>query len=395
MVANVVQAEVNRVAWAWREHGREAGERLVQPEVVPPAHGDQVAEPHVRHLVQDRVGAPLVRVVGDLRAEDVVVEERDAGRVLHRAGVELGHEQLVVLVERIAVVERAVIPVEALLGDQQDLVGVEVLGQRGPAVDAEVDPVVAVGHLVVRPGDQRGDVRRERRGGAEPDDLRAADTLGDVLGSSVGDDLPVRRRGHRERECPLEVGLVEAGVHPLRVRGLELRVEVDLAVDRVDEPVQPLAGVRVEQVGVDDEHVVGGQVGQRQPVLRPVGRGVQRPPVEGDLVEPVGDHVDERGRPRPGRGEPDRGPGPEGPLAGLAAAVGQVELHLVPGYGQQLRAGPCIDPGQVGDTHPRSLSCRPDCTDRVVRSVPSGPQRECDRAYRCCRHRTHPFRRRT
>ncbi len=36
--------------------GDEGGEGLVEPQVVPPAHGDQVAEPHVGHLVQDRVG---------------------------------------------------------------------------------------------------------------------------------------------------------------------------------------------------------------------------------------------------------------------------------------------------------------------------------------------------
>jgi len=74
------------------------GERLVQPEVVPPAHGDQVAEPHVRHLVQDRVGALLVLEVGDLRPEDVVrLGVRDTAEVLHRARVEVRHPELVVL----------------------------------------------------------------------------------------------------------------------------------------------------------------------------------------------------------------------------------------------------------------------------------------------------------
>ena len=43
-----------------RDRAGPGGERLVQPQVVPPAHGDQVAEPHVRHLVQDRLGAGLV-----------------------------------------------------------------------------------------------------------------------------------------------------------------------------------------------------------------------------------------------------------------------------------------------------------------------------------------------
>ena len=61
----------------------------------------------------------------------------------------------------------------------------------------------------------------------------------------IGDDLPVVRRGDGERERGLEVGLVEAGEDPARVGDLELAVEVDLLVDRVDEPVQALAGVHV------------------------------------------------------------------------------------------------------------------------------------------------------
>lgn len=35
------------------ERRHERGERLVQPQPVPPLHRDQVPEPHVRHLVQD------------------------------------------------------------------------------------------------------------------------------------------------------------------------------------------------------------------------------------------------------------------------------------------------------------------------------------------------------
>ena len=37
----------------------ERGERLVQPDAVPPAHRDQVAEPHVGQLVGDHVGQVL------------------------------------------------------------------------------------------------------------------------------------------------------------------------------------------------------------------------------------------------------------------------------------------------------------------------------------------------
>ena len=80
---------------------RPLGERLVQPEVVPPLHGDEVAEPHVGELVQDRDDAALLDGVGHLGAEHVGLGEGDRARVLHRAGVELRHEELVVLLERV------------------------------------------------------------------------------------------------------------------------------------------------------------------------------------------------------------------------------------------------------------------------------------------------------
>ena len=80
-------------------------------------------------------------------------------------------------------------------------------------------------------------------------------------------DRPVRRDGGVPGVDALEVGLVEAGEDPLRVRRLELAVQVDLAVDRVDAAVQALPARRVREVGVDDQGVLGGQAGQRQPRL--------------------------------------------------------------------------------------------------------------------------------
>ena len=64
----------------------------------------------------------------------------------------------------------------------------------------------------------------------------------------------------REAEGRLEVGLLEHREHAAGVGHLELAVEVDLAVDGVDEAVQALAGVRVLAVGDDGELVLGGEV---------------------------------------------------------------------------------------------------------------------------------------
>jgi hypothetical protein len=74
-------------------------------------------------------------------------------------------------------------------------------------------------------------------------------------------------RGCRDREAErgLEVRLVEAGEDATGVGDLELRVEVHLAVDRVDEAVQALAGVHVEAVSDDAQLVVRREVLQGDP----------------------------------------------------------------------------------------------------------------------------------
>ncbi len=48
----------------------------------------------------------------------------------------------------------------------------------------------------------------------------------DPLGDSVGQRVPGRRHGQRERETRFEIGLVEAGKEPVRVRRHEQRVEI-------------------------------------------------------------------------------------------------------------------------------------------------------------------------
>ena len=157
---------------------RPLGERLVEPEVVPPPHGHEVAEPHVRHLVEDHLGAELVERAVLAAAREVLVAEGHAPGVLHRAHVVLGHEQLVVLPERVGVAELLLEEPEALLGDLPQLVGVEVLDQRLAAVEPHRDLAVRAGvgpvDGVVLAGDQRGDVGRHRLGLGEPPDLLAS-----------------------------------------------------------------------------------------------------------------------------------------------------------------------------------------------------------------------------
>ena len=323
------------------QHGRPGGERLVQPQVVPPAHGDQVAEPHVRHLVQDRLGPHLPGEIGYPGAEHVVLQERDAARVLHRAGLELRHEHLVVLAERVPGAERGVVEVEALAGHLEDLVRVQVPGQRLAAVQAQRDAVVFAADLVVRPGHDRGDVGGHQRRGREMPAPGRAVRLAGHIGRRVGQHQPVRRGEHRKLECGLQVRLVEAGVDPVRVERLQVRVQVHAAVGRVGEPVQPLAAARVGAVGHHPQLVLRGQPSQLDPVaVERAGR--HRRAVEHDLPDRGRGQLDEAGRAGGGAAEPH-----DGGRAERFRAPGEIELHLVGDDFQQLPPVPGFVTGEI------------------------------------------------
>lgn len=136
------------------------GEGLVQPDVVPPLEGDEVAEPHVGHLVGDDHGAGLPLGVGDGGAVDELVAEGDQAGVLHGARVELGDEGLVVGVEGVGLVELLVVAVVARVRDVEEFFGVSVQvgGEGAAAVEAEGQAAVLGAHGVP------GAAWRRRRG---------------------------------------------------------------------------------------------------------------------------------------------------------------------------------------------------------------------------------------
>ena len=200
----------------------------------------------MRHLVQHRLGTPLVRGPGDLAAEHIVLQEGHRPGVLHCPGVELGDEQLVVLAEGVGHCEVGVVKVEALLGLGKQPLVVHEGSQRGPAEQAERNFAVFVGVDVVParvgPGDQRHQVGAQSSCRRERMDARVA-VFGDADRRTVGDHLPVCGRGHGDVECGLDIGLVETGEHPFGVGGFELGVQVDVSVHGIDEAVQALSGV--------------------------------------------------------------------------------------------------------------------------------------------------------
>ncbi len=309
---------------ALRLQARPRGERLVQPQVVPPRHGDQVAEPHVRHLVQDGLGPQLVLGGRHPRPEDVVLEERHRTGVLHRPGLVLGHEDLVVLAERVPHPERGMEIIKALPGDLEHLVRIQVASQGLPAVQAERDAVVLGPDAVVRPGGDMRNVRRHHRRGRE---VPALDPwpgwLAVGVRGHVRDHLPGVRAEHRELESRLEVRLIEARVDPVRVEGLQVRVQVDALVRGVGEPVQPFSAARVGAARRDGQLVVASEAGQRDPV--PVERGQrQLPAIQADLSNSRRGEINKRFAPRTPAGEAHRRHRAERCLV-----AGQVERDLI------------------------------------------------------------------
>ena len=329
-----------------REVGHVGGERLVEPEVVPPLHRDEVAEPHMRHLVEHHFGAVEPLNFGRRVAEDHPLRVGDAAHILHRAHVELGHEDLVVLPEGVAKVEEVGVETEPLAGDLEKLVGVEVLLQRGAAEDAQRGVLPAVVEAHVGPGGEREQVGAEaRRRLKPPPRARAALDRLRLGGGVVAHDFPLRRRGHGQVVGRLEVGLVEAGQQAVRVVGLEVGVEVLRAVFGIDELVQPRADV-VVVVAVADAHlVVGGQIrAVEEEAVALMAHGALRA-VDLDRMNLASGEVEERavGRrgvreARDGFGVVGLGPGAEREVERVGDIADRRGARFGLGLGQHIRA---------------------------------------------------------
>jgi hypothetical protein len=116
---------------------------------------------------------------------------------------------------------------ETLLGHLKDLVRVEVLGKRPATVHAEWDPVERIPHLVIGAGADRGDVGgKHRRRREVPAGGGLAGRLGRHVRRVVAHHQPARGRSDGEFETRLQVGLIEAREHAVRVARLEVRVEI-------------------------------------------------------------------------------------------------------------------------------------------------------------------------
>ena len=311
-----------------REQRHERGEGLVQPDAVPPAHRDEVAEPLVGELVRDHVGDVLElglgRVLGVDEQQRLAVGDEPG--VLHRPLREVGQGHEVDLA--IGVGDAVVVgeePQRELAGLEGEPREVALAGQVHDAQRHAVD-VERLGQLETA-HHERHQVGRHRHRVGEPHPHPA------VVGGLAVDLRAVRQRhdalGHHEGDAEdrLEVGLVPARERAAGVGRLELRrrdrvravvVGVGRAVEAVQLVVQLAAEAHLERVGAPVPRARRGAAWRAAPRRRARcrRRATSRPPSPRsvassiassraftiDLVDPLV-HLDgHRDRAREGRG---------------------------------------------------------------------------------------------
>jgi hypothetical protein len=204
-------------------HLHEGREGLVEPDPVPPAHGHEVAEPHVRELVRHHVGHDLLLGLRGRHGvdEEAALPERDAAQVLHGPGREVGQCDQVDLVRWVG---DPVVVLEPAQGEAPDLepeAGQRLLARHVDEAHGDAADVDRIGRHE-RADDEGDQVGRHGHGVGEADDVAAvrADVAGDL--GPVRDGQQVVGDDHRHREDGFEIRLVPAGKGPPAVRGLHL-----------------------------------------------------------------------------------------------------------------------------------------------------------------------------
>ncbi len=200
----------------------ERGECLVEPDAVPPAHGHEVAEPHVGQLVCDHVGHQLAFVLGACGRVDQqqALTERDASEVLHGAGGEIGQCHQVDLVSGVG---DAVVLLEPSQAEGSDILaepGQVTLARHVHDSQRCAVDIDGVGHVEASDHECH-QVAAHHHGVGERDHVAPLDERSIDLGA-VRDRRQAVVDVERDAEHRLERRLVPAGKRPPAIGGLHL-----------------------------------------------------------------------------------------------------------------------------------------------------------------------------
>ena len=97
-------------------------EGFIQPQVIPPFHGHQVAEPHVGQLMEDSDYAAFFAGIGSFRFIDIGITDSHTADILHSTRVIFGYEYLIILFIRVFYSPCAVIKIHAFGSDIKKIV---------------------------------------------------------------------------------------------------------------------------------------------------------------------------------------------------------------------------------------------------------------------------------
>ena len=127
----------------------EFSETFIEPEIVPPFHGNQVAEPLMGNFVSYDVGSHCVHVLGDLLLPDETIVIDDESWVFHSTHVIFSGEDSIALSEGVGDTEVIFVELDGFLVDQEDLVGLflEVRHETLSGKDAHADVVIEISAL--------------------------------------------------------------------------------------------------------------------------------------------------------------------------------------------------------------------------------------------------------
>ena len=216
--------------------GRHPGRKtFVEPEIIPPRHGDEIAEPLMRHFMRDDAedAAPRAIRIGRGIEQQPALEKGDAAPVLHGAAKAAGHRDQVELGQRIFDAEIIVEPGQELHSAVEGELPLRGLARGGD--DPDRDAVHLRGDPLQLAHRQDEQVARHFRGGCESDLFQVR--LQRLLAHHrhVADREEIPRHRYRQREARLEGGLVPARKYPPRVRRFELAGEQALhaAIGRI------------------------------------------------------------------------------------------------------------------------------------------------------------------
>ncbi len=173
------------------------------------------------------------------------------------------------------------------------------------------------------------------------------------------------RCSHRKREFSLEVRLLEVRVHLASVGAFELRVQVGLAINRINEAVETSSVTRVLASGVDNQRVVSRKICERDSAV------VEQVEIEGLAVQcefrqGLCDEIDPRARTRRCTERHSRSASKRCRIADLA----EVENNVVVVDVEESGATRCFQFGQILSWHGDSLNCLvPSCHGRQALTV--------------------------